>query len=215
MATINEANDAYNAIVAAVQGGFTQAGASRVGVTAHDAANARAITAKDAAIDDADESDAAYPAADVTEAMAIMAAVEAMVPKGPYCYAGGAKGEAPCPFWGWNPDEAPDMAGYCALLKHGDWMDDGGLTFLFDRLKACGIRDGADFDDADFDGADFDGADLDEPAESEASEAGSDAAAPDYDIDADEQDDSADQNSAEQNDAERNGDSLDKAPAAP
>ena len=163
MATINEANNAYNAIVAAAQ----------VGVTGRDAANARAI-------------------ADVTEAMAIMAALEALVPNGPYCYAGGAKGEAPCPFWGRNPDEESDMAGYCALLKHGDWMDDGGVTFLFDRLKACGIRDGANFDGANFDGA-----------------------APDYDIDSEERDDSGEKGCGEKGCGEQCGDSLGKAPTAP
>ena len=85
----------------------------------------------------------------------------ANIPHGPYCYTRdpvtGAK--TVCPYWARRGDRPAQLDGYCGLLDHGDWMEDGGVTHLFDQLKECGVND--DAEDADFDIPGENGAEID------------------------------------------------------
>jgi hypothetical protein len=75
-----------------------------------------------------------------------------VIPTGCYCYTpldasslpvDGSMTVKTCPFWASSPDHEKQMSGYCALMRAGDWEDDGTML-LWDMVKECGIKDDID-----------------------------------------------------------------------
>lgn len=73
------------------------------------------------------------------------------IPRGIYCYTikyneiskdGLSIKRKNCPYWNIHVDKPMQMNGYCHYLDRGDWED--GLTFLWDQVKACDIKEGSD-----------------------------------------------------------------------
>ena len=61
------------------------------------------------------------------------------IPQGCYCHYGNYL----CPFWDCSEDKHLGKNGFCHYLKHDDayYVNRDYLTFLWDRVKECGIND--------------------------------------------------------------------------
>jgi len=68
--------------------------------------------------------------------------VDAVVPKGEYCYTINKVTEQGietrhCPFLGYNPEKDDQDNGFCSFTGLKDWEDG---TMLWDSLKECGVN---------------------------------------------------------------------------
>lgn len=55
-----------------------------------------------------------------------------------------------CPYWSNHPEHGYQNDGHCSYLNVSDWDKKDGMSFLWDRVKECGInradRNGVDYE---------------------------------------------------------------------